>query len=166
MKLTEEHAARIYIEAAEWTDEWAEREPSEPTKQQTNAMFVHQIHARYDFAAQVTPVPQDGDERARFDEWYASQWPLSFAAIKSDTTDDDDDVWDSYRMAELAWQAALASNRAAAVAAVHPTPISITTDQIAEIAVKYNLGNPRLDALRGFVNEVIIVNGAEYAKSE
>jgi hypothetical protein len=47
-----------------------------------------------------------------------------------------------------------------------PTPISISTDKICEIAGKYNLGNPRLDALRGFVNEVIIVNEAEYAKSE
>lgn len=47
-----------------------------------------------------------------------------------------------------------------------PSPISISTDQIAEIANKYALGNPRLDALRCFVNEVIIVNGAEYAKSE
>jgi hypothetical protein len=47
-----------------------------------------------------------------------------------------------------------------------PTPISISTDKIFEIASKYNLGNPRLDALRGFVNEVILVNEAEYAKSE
>jgi hypothetical protein len=44
--------------------------------------------------------------------------------------------------------------------------IAIRLDQIAEIANKYALGNPRLDALLGFVNEVIIVNGAEYAKSE
>jgi hypothetical protein len=58
------------------------------------------------------------------------------------------------------------SDEAAAVAVGEPTPISITTDQIAEIAGKYNLGNPRLDALRGFVNEVIIVNGTKYAKSE
>lgn len=47
-----------------------------------------------------------------------------------------------------------------------PAPISISTDKICEIAGKYNLGNLRLDALRGFVNEVIIVNEAEYAKSE
>jgi hypothetical protein len=47
-----------------------------------------------------------------------------------------------------------------------PTPISISTDKICEIAGKYNLGNPRLDALRCFVNEIIIVNEAEYAKSE
>lgn len=47
-----------------------------------------------------------------------------------------------------------------------PTPISISTDKICELAGKYNLGNPRIDALRGFVNEVIIVNEAEYAKSE
>ena len=47
-----------------------------------------------------------------------------------------------------------------------PTPISISADKICEIAGKYNLGNPRLDALRCFVNEIIIVNEAEYAKSE
>lgn len=47
-----------------------------------------------------------------------------------------------------------------------PTPVSISTDKICEIAGKYNLGNPRLDALRCFVNEIIIVNEAEYAKSE
>src|SRR5580692_7041987 len=44
-----------------------------------------------------------------------------------------------------------------------PTPISISTEKICEIAGKYNLGNPRLDALRCFVNEIIIVNEAEYA---
>ncbi|MGF6764017.1 hypothetical protein P3T24_004348 [Paraburkholderia sp. GAS33] len=98
----------------------------------------------------AAPVLQDGDERARFEAWANSN---GFGP--------------KYRESMFAaWQAALASNKAAAVAVAHPTPISITTDQIAEIAGKYNLGNPRLDALRGFVNEVIIVNGAEYAKSE
>jgi hypothetical protein len=48
----------------------------------------------------------------------------------------------------------------------HGAAIAIRTEKIAEIANKYALGNPRLDALLGFVNEVIIVNGAEYAKSE
>ncbi|MBB5444606.1 MULTISPECIES: hypothetical protein [unclassified Paraburkholderia] len=61
------------------------------------------------------------------------------------------------------WQARAA---ASAQATVHPTPISISTEKICEVAKKYNLGNPRLDALRGFVNEIILVNGAEYAKSE
>lgn len=74
--------------------------------------------------------------------------------------------WCSIFADALARHAHLASNKAAAVTATYPTPISISTDQIAEIAGKYNLGNPRLDALRGFVNEVIIVNGAKYAKSE
>lgn len=66
-------------------------------------------------------------------------------------------------------EAVSAWNRRAAASAQatgHPTPISISTDKICEVAKKYNLGNPRLDALRGFVNEIIIVNGAEYAKSE
>ena len=48
--LTDEHAARIYRGAAEWTNEWVEREPVEPTKQHSDAMFVHQVIARVEFA--------------------------------------------------------------------------------------------------------------------
>ncbi len=40
-----------------------------------------------------------------FDECYKSQWPLSFKAIKDDTADED--MWNSYRMAELGWNWAL-----------------------------------------------------------
>jgi len=53
-----------------------------------------------------------------------------------------------------------------AAAGKEAVAIAISTEKICEIAGKYDLGNPRLDALRGFVNEIIIVNGAEYAKSE
>jgi hypothetical protein len=63
---------------------------------------------------------------------------------------------------------ALESERDALLAAAgkEAVAIAISTEKICEIAGKYDLGNPRLDALRGFVNEIIIVNGAEYAKSE
>jgi hypothetical protein len=44
-----------------------------------------------------------------------------------------------------------------------PAPIAISVEKIAEVARKYAIGNPRLDALQGFVNEIILVNGAEYA---
>jgi hypothetical protein len=68
---------------------------------------------------------------------------------------------DKIELRELVARAASTSANVAQGAA-----IAIRTEKIAEIANKYALGNPRLDALLGFVNEVIIVNGAEYAKSE
>jgi hypothetical protein len=110
--------------------------------------------ARNLLAAQ-TPAPQEGDERA------VSGLELAVIGMKHFGNP----IPKAWYAAARELLAALASNKAAAVAATYPTPISISTDQIAEIANKYNLGNPRLDALRCFVNEVIIVNGAEYAKS-
>ena len=158
-----------------------------------------------DLAAQ-SPLPQDGDERARFEAWANSNgfgpkyresmfaaWQAALASNKAasetkvqkgswvneppvmpweDQSRSEDEkaairfYVENPSAALLDFGKRVSSNKAAAVAVAHPTPISITTDQIAEIAGKYNLGNPRLDALRGFVNEVIIVNGAEYAKSE
>ena len=93
-------------------------------------------------------------------------WQTEAAKYREITSHDQSAFCDGYE----AGMAAILSARAelATTKATDPvrTPISISTDEIAKIASKYNLGNPRLDALRGFVNEVILANGVAYAKSE
>jgi hypothetical protein len=71
---------------------------------------IDDVHETW--CAQGAPVPQDGDEQERFDEWYADNCP-EFQRTQYSAGDVEANV---RSVAESAWQTALASSKAAAVA--------------------------------------------------
>jgi hypothetical protein len=105
-------------------------------------------------------------EREAFEAWAKERFPAKYLSSNANSNMDDyrECAREGFERGIAYARAALTAEKVAAER--FPAPISISTDKICEIASKYNLGNPRLQALRCFVNEIILVNEAEYAKSE